>query len=178
MGAIGKNTVQGSSINLGTSSEIYNNAPITNSGLQGGPVTTPKTAMANKLLILKDSLTKMAQATGSSHSNDLLTTVDDLLNKGTVPRNSQGNVADIIWRVLPNGSTVVISDATNPSDNGLWISGTSTTGSGGVWTHLEDANGNPINESNMGSVINRGADSFGLFNVNGKAKLHIKNFKP
>lgn len=172
MGGIGKSsTPNGISIATG----------VLNSGGTGnvGPVTTPKTTMANAMLILRENLSKVVQALGSDSSKKLLETVDGLLSKGTVPRNSQGAVADVIWRTLPSGSTVIVSDATNSADNGLWISGKSTTGSGGVWTHLEDANGNPINASNMpGTVINRGTDSFGLFNINNKAKLRIKDFKP
>lgn len=173
MGGIGKSsTPNGISISTG----VLNSGDI---GNNSAPVTTPKTAMANAMLILRENLSKVVQALGSESSKKLLETVDDLLSKGTVPRNSQGDVADVIWRTLPNGSTVVISDASNPSDNGLWISGTSSTGSSGVWTHLEDANGNPINASNMpNTVVNRGTDSFGLFNINNKAKLRIKDFKP
>lgn len=65
---------------------------------------------------------------------------DRLIKFGGVPRTSTGYAADVIFETAPYGTTVVISGATNSSDDGTWIKGASV-GNQPVWTHLTKADG-------------------------------------
>lgn len=167
MGAIGKNSNAGAT----TSSGSYKNF--------GG-----NKAVRYSLLDLKDTLEKILNSpfnSGSDVTEQRYAETNKLLNSEEIPKESSGYTADVVWRVAPIGSVMEVKNANNPSDNGLWIVGRNNYDNKRVYTHIETADGQSIQDliksnSYDGPLFRRDTSGFDKIRKD-NTTLRFKTFK-